>query len=181
MLRDTATSSDIFQPKTIQPLRDILPFIAGRSVLENNSFRSVIKYQKKINIRETTVGDQVDCYRNLRKQELFSCKQVSGENKGLVSGYGRMIILGDVSFKVSEASRQTVLKVKQKNVHAFVRGEFIDCFDGEVIEGCDLIAVTYNPYIGDWFFRRDTGEPIQRSATSRFAILSGSNVYLTNL
>lgn len=156
-------------------------FIDTASRLQKDAVESIINSNGKRIPRNTSVGDTVDAYRNLNKPEFFSCKQTKGENKGKVSCYAKVIVLGDVCFKVSEASRQRILKQQSRNVHAFVRGEFLDCFDGKFTPDDSFICTTYNPYKGDWFYIRESGEPIPRNTTSRFAILHGSNVYLSNI
>lgn len=156
-------------------------FIDTNSRLSGNTVKSIINSQGKQIARLTAVGDMVESYRNLNKPEFFSCKQVAGENKGKVSCYAKVIVLGDATFKVSEASRQRILREKSRNVHAFVRGEFLDCFDGVFIPDESFICTTYNPYFGEWFYNKQTMEFIPRDAKSRFAILHGSNVYLSNL
>ena len=68
------------------------------------------------------------------------------------------IALLDVSFAVQQAGRQKVLEEKQKNVHAFVRGnyagkDFNDFYD------CNTLA-TYNPYKFNSFVEKDGETPV---------------------
>lgn len=97
-------------------------------------------------------GDLVEVYFNLHKK-IFSVRLVATRRVVL---HTDSIILKDVTFKVSEAGRQRVLKEKRKNVHAWVRGSFVET-------GCDLALwpegirkVKYNPYKAKTFVT-DTG------------------------
>jgi len=93
-------------------------------------------------------GDLVEVYFNLHKK-IFSVRLVKTRRVVL---HTDSIILKDVTFKVSEAGRQRVLKEKRKNVHAWARGTFVEA------GGCDLavwpgkvVRVKYNPYKYDTF------------------------------
>lgn len=84
-----------------------------------------------------TPGQKVFVYFNLHKK-LFS---VRDHKTGLVVGHTNTIALEDVTFKVSEAGRQRVLREKRKNVHAGVLGTVKDL----PIEPMEAVAF-YNPY-----------------------------------
>ena len=79
-------------------------------------------------------------YFNLHKH-LFSVQEkVNGQWK--VVGHTDDITLYNVTFKVSEAGRQRVLKEKRKNVHAFVEGTLSP---SPLV--CDNpLIIRYNPY-----------------------------------
>lgn len=83
---------------------------------------------------------RVFVYRNLRKK-CYSVKALEGEHRGKVVGHVDFIALKDVTFKVSEAGRQRVLREKRKNVHAGVVGTttYAGLFN-------KLEKVSYNPY-----------------------------------
>jgi hypothetical protein len=68
---------------------------------------------------------RVFVYRNLRKK-CFSIKALEGPNKGRVIARRHFVDLTDVTFKVSEAGRQRVLRTGQKNVHAGLVGQWND-------------------------------------------------------
>ena len=61
----------------------------------------------------------------------------------------------ECSFKVSEKSRQRVLKNRRKNVHAFIIGILSNEFD----ENKNLKEVTYCPYKRGEFHEID-GKPV---------------------
>ena len=121
-------------------------------------------------------GDKIEVYRNLHKK-CFSVR-----HKGKVVGYlqdDEQLALANVTFVVQPAGRAKVLREKKKNVHAFVRGEYVG-FKNNLIEGTsfpldDLInsqvifqcfnfsSVSYNPYKSDKFVVEEYEEPIERS------------------
>jgi hypothetical protein len=77
---------------------------------------------------------------------------------GKVIGHVATITLRDVSFRVSEATRQRILtRTKHREVHAWAVGEPTD----GPAEGAQLIEITYNPFRDATFIRRDTGQPIE--------------------
>lgn len=77
--------------------------------------------------------------------------------KGKVILHLSDFVLKDVTFKVSEAGRQRVIREKRKNVHAGVVGNLID----ECIMS-DAVSVTYNPYKNSTFVKVD-GDRIDSS------------------
>ena len=89
----------------------------------------------------------VQVYKNLHNG-LFSIRQ-----DGLVRGHAQELQLTHVTFKVSQAGRERVVKERKKNVHAFVCG--IIC--AETTSGSAAQwAITYNPYKYDTFVFKDT-------------------------
>lgn len=91
------------------------------------------------------------------------------------------IVLQNVQFIVHEAGRQQVLRKRQKNVHAFVRGWLLTVPNtlpapkGDIIDfGCEAVGkrVWYDPYITDCF---------RLAWTAPYAILNGSGVYITSV
>lgn len=64
---------------------------------------------------------KVEVYRNLRNNK-YSIKALDGPEKGKVIEYAKSLVIFNPSFVVQPAGRDKVRKVKQKNVHAFVRG-----------------------------------------------------------
>lgn len=97
---------------------------------------------------------KVDVYRNLRTGG-FSIR-----HKGRVIAVRDKVVLTDVKFIVSQASRNRVLQKRQRNVHAVVRGllvesnESIQDFDGEGY---------YNPYKHDSFVDKDSGVNLEEA------------------
>ncbi len=100
----------------------------------------------------------VRVYRNLRKN-VYSIMDPSTRR---VIGHASNLVLRDVRFIVQEGGRQRVLRDKQKNVHAFIEGNWIKNFKpnpmlslftlpSELIE----VEVRYNPYKMDKFHTPD--------------------------
>ena len=96
-----------------------------------------------------------DVYFNLTKK-LYSIKY-----KGKVLGHAKSVSMRDVQFRVLAGGRNRVLRLKQKNVHAFARGKILSC-DSETLNmqghAIDIEhaktsgkQVTYCPYRSDKF------------------------------
>ena len=120
-------------------------------------------------------------YFNLRTAE-FSVRhkgkvRAHADKLLVLPGEGKQTVL----FKVSEPGRQRVLREKRKNVHSFVVGDAwvegdytyrCDTIPARSIKPCydviedieerygDPVAVSYNPYKGGTFYRKDNGDPI---------------------
>lgn len=107
-------------------------------------------------------------YFNLRKK-AFSVKALEGEHKGKVVMHSPSLKMENISFKISEAGRQRVIKEKQKNVHAGVVGYLTDH-----TQACDVEA-TYNPYKYSSFVEKSNENPI---FIADVAILSNKKVFI---
>jgi hypothetical protein len=59
-----------------------------------------------------------------------------------VVGHVNSVLLENVTFKVSQAGRERVIKNKRKNVHAYVYGTLIEIETKNKLP----VAVKYNPY-----------------------------------
>jgi len=126
------------------------------------------------------IDQPVKVYRNLRKN-TFSVLSTTAPDRGRLIGHADVVVLANVTFKVSQAGRQRVLKDKQKNVHAYVVGllqytaqdlDLLDSLEGFVQE------VTYNPYKHTTFVYKDTGLPCFSAGV---ALLINNRVYTHNL
>ena len=137
-------------------------------------------------------SEPVECYRNLNKTDLFSIRPRKGEFKGLVSGYARSIIVTDPCFHVNKAAVPRIRDKKNKEVHAYVRGNLFDCLDTPL--NCNIlknaVRVSYNPYILDSFYllNRDHNDeidedsicPIEDSLGYRYALIQDKDLLLFN-
>jgi hypothetical protein len=96
-------------------------------------------------------------YYNLHK----SCWSV--QVRGKIQRHATTLGLRDVQFRVREAGRQRVIKEKRKNVHAFCVGEQVTGLRTFLAILGDLrpVEVSYNPYRGGSFYRKDTGENVK--------------------
>lgn len=107
---------------------------------------------------------KVAVYFNLHKRQ-FSVKALEGPDKGKVIQHRQIILLKNVTFKVSEAGRQRVLRERKKNVHAYVIGETFDAAARNSYENCGGVdvEVRYNPYEAS-SFRDGQGVPVVSAA-----------------
>ena len=106
---------------------------------------------------------KVFVYFNLHRK-CFSVKALEGVNKGRVIKHAHFVALENVTFKVSEAGRQRVLKEQRKNVHAGVVGTLVDSLD---VVGSE--RVTYNPYKGSTFVT-GIGDPVLASTSAALVV-----------
>ena len=97
------------------------------------------------------LGERVFVYRNLHRK----CYSVKSLKTGRVIAHVDSIDLVNVTFKVSEAGRQRVIRERRKNVHAGVVG-----FIADVSLLGQSTKVTYNPYKFDSFIKKDTELPM---------------------
>ena len=108
------------------------------------------------------IGKRVRVYRNLHKD----CFSVKCMKTGKVIAHVKDITLSFVTFPVSQAGRNRVLKERRKNVHAFVQG-IVDTFTV-----LSEKRICYNPYKKDHFFYCSNGKEI-KSAQAVNVSLSG--------
>ena len=99
---------------------------------------------------------KVFVYRNLHK----NCFSVKCVKTGLVIAHVDEIVLENVTFKVSQAGRQRVLREKRKNVHAGVQGTWVKNETAVSLKH----SVTYNPYKYDSFVEKATEVPVKTAA-----------------
>jgi hypothetical protein len=93
---------------------------------------------------------RVQVYKNLRRGDW------SIRANGKVIGHAAECILANVTFHVSEATRQRVIRNHCREVHAWAIGELIN----DLAPHGERIAVTYRPFESGSFVRRDNGAPI---------------------
>lgn len=91
-------------------------------------------------------------YQNLNRRCLSIQAKVNGVWR--VVRYEEEITLKNVSFIISEAGHQRVLKTKRRAVHAWAEGEETE----EHLE--DGFPIRYNPYLHDNFINAETGETV---------------------
>lgn len=99
-----------------------------------------------------TLPEKVFVYRNLKHKDkvVYSVKDTK---TGKVVAHVENISLENVSFVVRQAGRERVLRDKQKNVHAGLRGTPVN-------KDSSGVAITYNPYKNSSFVERETGNSI---------------------
>lgn len=111
------------------------------------------------------IGDRVDVYRNLRTNNFSVRKQ------GIVVQHEDYVLLHNPMFIVSQKGRERVLRDKQKNVHAVVRGSYMG---GEKLSKDTLRQAYYNPYKTEQFVDKESFKEILES---KIAYLENGNVY----
>ena len=116
---------------------------------------------------------KVSVYRNLHNG-LISIKSASS---GLVLGHAKSVDIAWADFVVNEAGRQRVLKDRQKNVHAYVKGLLLNTIGfkpykgrslGPVYGALDTIhkvtIVSYNPYKAPHFVIKGTSDKVTKAS-----------------
>jgi hypothetical protein len=91
---------------------------------------------------------KVFVYYNLHKK-CWSVKALNGDMRGRVILHADEVWLTDVTFRVSKAGRERVLKERRKNVHAGVVGYLSAANDIDSVR--DNIRYAYNPYTCEQF------------------------------
>ena len=120
---------------------------------------------------QVPIGQQVRVFFNLHKKMLSVQTKQNGQWK--LAGHAEDVYLNNVTFKVSEAGRQRVIKNKRKNVHAFIIGEITNGFKSLDLD--PFLCVRYNPYEMDKF--QCQGKDISSAKT---VIINGRHVYAQN-
>lgn len=88
-------------------------------------------------------------YRNLHRRTFSIQGFVSAKRGWRVIGHGDNFLLRDVTFKVSEAGRQRVLREGRKNVHAFAHGLEIVYDVPSCFQPMQPYPIGYNPFVED--------------------------------
>lgn len=91
---------------------------------------------------------KVDVYYNLHKR-TFSIRSRESESYGRIVGHSDNVVIISPEFVVRQAGREKVLKTKQKNVHAFVRGHVLEDYAPKkeyIIPSGKKDIAKYNPY-----------------------------------
>ena len=118
---------------------------------------------------------KVSVYRNLHNG-LISIKSASS---GLVLGHAKSVDISGADFIVNEAGRQRVLRDKQKNVHAYVKGLLLNTigfmpYKGRSLQRCTALGaldtihkvtvVSYNPYKAPHFVIKGTTDKVSKAS-----------------
>jgi hypothetical protein len=120
--------------------------------------------------RQINVDKPIFVYRNLRTKG-YSVKQF-----GKVVAHASRLCVKNCEFIVGEKQRQRVIREKQKNVHAFIKGYYTTTGMGTSADRNDLpIEISYNPYkSGNFIIKNNT--PIKKLNGARFCILDENSV-----
>ena len=124
------------------------------------------------------ISQPVRVYRNVTKN-CFSVEQKVNK-RWKVLAHVPSVYLTNVEYKVSEASRQRVLKEKRKNVHARLTGYISsvrDLEDAIIWEDKTFNRVWYNPYLTDSFKLQTKQTTMTRSHGAFLNIRGASPVW----
>jgi hypothetical protein len=118
--------------------------------------------------RNIDLEKPIKVYKNLHK-DCYSIKQGT-----LVVAHAERLCLSNVEFLVNEKNRQKVIKTKQKNVHAFIKGYYETSGMGTTAEKADCgLQVYYNPYKTSSFIDKILEKPLKGA---RFVVLNEHGV-----
>ncbi|RUL46529.1 hypothetical protein [Lysinibacillus antri] len=112
-----------------------------------------------VNGKKLENGQAVRVYRNIRKN-IFS---IQDRKTRRIIAYADSLLLTDVEMKVGRAGQLRVRKERQKNIHAFIVGKFLENDNQEVIMKDNWKPVYYNPYKTDTFINLENGEPVYKA------------------
>ena len=125
---------------------------------------------------------RVMVYFNLTRKCL-SVKALEGERKGRVIAHADSVELVNVTFKVSQAGRQRVLREKRKNVHAGVVGTMTNVpanYSTIHIAEALYTPVKYNPYRFDSFVTAVNETPVTTAKRAIVASVNGRGAIYAN-
>lgn len=123
---------------------------------------------------------KVAVYFNFHKK-CFSikCMERGHDMYNRVYDHVDTVYLRDVTFKVSEAGRQRVLREKKKNVHATVHGTVLDVesmaqwiIDNRAFNASNGTKVAYNPYRYEKFVD-EMLQPIEKATGAVLTVSEG--------
>ncbi|WP_052712074.1 hypothetical protein [Domibacillus indicus] len=106
--------------------------------------------------KKLQLNQRVQVYRNVRK-EVFSV--LDGKTRRLIA-HSEALVLANVEFKVSRAGQAQVRREKQKNVHAYVIGDYAGQ-EGGSLEHYELVY--YNPYTTETFVTLENHLPVLKA------------------
>ena len=107
---------------------------------------------------------RVKVYYNLHKH-LWSVLSMTPKGWRVFT-HSDVLTLDNVTWKVSEAGRQRVIREKRKNVHAFAIGELATILTAVPDDSVTWHPVRYNPYEGPHF--KIGNNPVTNSVQVRF-------------
>lgn len=111
------------------------------------------------------------CYFNLQKKKISVQKKINGVWR--VVRHADSVALDNVTFRVSKAGRERVLQQKRKNVHAYICGTESGSFNYYK----KLTAVNYNPYLFDYFYENESGNPVTQASA---VLICGKKIIIIN-
>jgi hypothetical protein len=110
----------------------------------------------KLSDNQIQTFQRVKVYRNIRKQ-VFSV--LDKKSRRLIA-HKPSLVLTNVEFMIGKAGQKRVRLEKQKNVHAYVIGDYVGTIDTHDFSISDFMLVIYNPYLTDTFIIEEENIPI---------------------
>ena len=98
---------------------------------------------------------RVQAYRNLHKDQWT----VRDPHDGLVIGHANHVELANVTFRVQQGARATVLREKRRNVHAYVVGMLVTSAARRKARDGEWVKFTYNPFRAATFVVANPDDP----------------------
>jgi hypothetical protein len=90
-----------------------------------------------------------------------------------VIDYQMEVYLENVEFRIRKYGQNRVRSSKQKNVHAFAVGTLVAKFKIK-----ELLKITYNPYVHDFFVEVESGKEVHKSLR---CVLNKDGCFITKL
>ena len=81
--------------------------------------------------------------------------------RGIVQRHATNVCIKDADFVVRPAGHARVIREQRKSVHAFVRGTDVTHKALGGVAAGPGVQLSYNPYKGPHFYRKDTGEVVE--------------------
>lgn len=125
--------------------------------------------------RDITNGQTIQVYFNLHK----NCFSIRDYKSNLVVAHAESVIIKNAYFRVRENGRQRVIRERQKNIHAFVEGIYVNERTIKTkVKSMKLNPGYYNPYITEKFIDLKTGQYLEYAD---FVYCIGKKIFYTNL
>ena len=106
---------------------------------------------------------RVEVYYNLHKS-CWSVRALNGPDKGRIVSHESQVTLANCKMAVQPAGNAKVRREGRKQIHAFIRGDWIDDrWDTGMWE-----QITYNPYKNTSFVKVGSGEEVSKAAVCVF-------------
>ncbi|WP_417897781.1 hypothetical protein ABN702_16035 [Bacillus haimaensis] len=112
--------------------------------------------------KELKNGQAIRVYRNIRKK-LFS---IQDKKTRRLIAYADSLLLTDVEMKIVQSGQIRTRKERQKNIHAFIVGTYIESNKKSASESPNWKRVFYNPYNTDTFIDLESGKPVYSALSS---------------
>lgn len=122
---------------------------------------------------------RIEVYRNLHKKCL-SVRLLEGIDKGKVISHEQTVMIWMPTFVVQKAGMLKVRATNNKNVHAFIRGQWLQQFKDQLPDDVYKTfdknnMITYNPYKYESIVTVNNEQPIYNA---QFAIVGSNGIFV---